>query len=106
MMRVFAVLAPILAPILAPVLAPVLPPILPTVLASVLPAIALLILLARLLLGGHLARGFGQHAGIMLGMLQEILGSHAVIRQLRVTGEHLVFLDDLLGRTTHLAFGP
>ena len=38
-----------------------------------------LTLLALLLLGGHLALRFGQHAGVMLGMLREILSRDAVV---------------------------
>jgi hypothetical protein len=68
-------------------------------------AIAGLLLLTLFLFGGHLTLRFGKQAGIMLGVLQEILGSNTVIRQLRVAGEHLVFFDDLLRRSTHLAFG-
>jgi|SRR3989338_1446185 len=68
-------------------------------------AIAGLLLLTLFLFGGHLTLRFGKQAGIMLGVLQEILGGNAVIRQLRVAGEHLVFFDDLLRRSTHLAFG-
>jgi len=80
-----------------------------TVLAAIL---ALLRLLARLaaLLGallvlGHLARRLAQHPRVMLGMLQEVLLGHAVIRQLGVARQHQVFVDDLLGGATHLALG-
>ena len=41
----------------------------------------------------------------MFGVLQEILGGDPVIRQLCVTGQLLIFLDDLLRRATHLALG-
>ena len=39
----------------------------------------------------------------MLGVLQEILSGHAVIAQLRITGQLLIFVDDLLRRAAHLA---
>ncbi len=65
----------------------------------------LLVLLARFLFGGHLTHRFGKHAGVMLGVLREILGGNPVIRQLAIAGELLIFLDDLLRSATHLAFG-
>ena len=52
------------------------------------------------------AHGFGQHAGIVLGMLLEVFHRHAVIGELRIARERLVFLDDLLRRSADLAFGP
>ena len=69
-------------------------------------AIAILLeLLTRLLFGGLLTHGFGQKAGIMFCVLQEILGRHAVVRQLRIAGKHLIFFNNLLRRAAHLAFG-
>ena len=85
--------------------------ILATILATILLAIPatlrgiLLILLALFLLGGQLAVGFGKHAGVMFGVLREILGGNAVIRQLGVAGQLLIFLNDLLRCAAHLAFG-
>ena len=90
--------------LIAPVLITVLAGVLVAVLAT-LPAILVVLLLARLLLGGHFAHRFTQEAGVMLGVLQEILGGHTVIRQLGIAGELLIFLDHLLRRTAHLAFG-
>ena len=52
-----------------------------------------------------LALGFGQKAQIMFGVLLEILHRHAVIAQLGVAGQLIVFVDDLLRRAAHLAFG-
>ena len=46
---------------------------------GVVAVVALLALLTRLLLGSHFARRLSQHAGVMLGVLQEILGGYAVI---------------------------
>jgi hypothetical protein len=62
-------------------------------------------LLALLLFGGHLAVGFGQHAGVMFGVLAEIFRRNPVIRPLRIACQHLIFFDNLLRRATHLAFG-
>ncbi|SDZ12738.1 hypothetical protein SAMN05444004_106134 [Jannaschia faecimaris] len=47
----------------------------------------------------------GQHTGVMLRMLLEILDCHAITGQLGVTRQLIVFIDDLGGRTAHLAFG-
>lgn len=58
---------------------------------------------ARLGLGIHLARGFGQHAGVMLRVLQEILGRDPVVRQLGIAGKYLIFLNYLLRRAAHFA---
>ena len=94
-----------LVDLLAPTLTGILPAIGVAILASILATTLLILLLACLLFDGHLARRFGQHAGIVLGVLQEILGGHAVIRQLGIACQHLVFLDDLRRGAAHLAFG-
>jgi len=78
-----------------------LPVIVAVIAAWLLPALGT----ALFLFGRHLAHRFAQHAGIVLGMLHEVLVRHAVIRQLRVAGEVLVLFDDLLRRTAHLALG-
>ena len=68
--------------------------------------IALLLLaLPRLLLGGKLALRFGQQAGVMLGMLVEVLGGDTIIRQLRVAREEDILFNDLLRGAANLAFG-
>src|SRR5690606_4956469 len=72
---------------------------------AVLLAVLLILLLAGFLFGGQLALRLGQHPGVMLGVLQEVLGRHAVVRQLGVARQHVVFLDDLLRRSAHLALG-
>ena len=54
---------------------------------------------------GHLALSLAQHAGVVLGVLQEALLGHAVMGQLGVARQRQVFLDDLLGRAAHLALG-
>jgi hypothetical protein len=89
----------------APVLATILPTVLAAVLATILTIVLGVILPPRLLLGGHLAHRFGQKAGVVFGVLQEILGCHAVIRQLRIAGKRLIFLDNLLRGSAHFAFG-
>ena len=69
-----------------------------------LAALAIL-LLPRILLSSHLAGRLGQHTGVMLGVLVKVFSGDTVIRQLCIAGEKLVFLDDLLRRAAHLAFG-
>ena len=54
---------------------------------------------------GLLALRLAQHAGVVLGVLQEALLGHAVVGQLRVAGKRQVFFNDLLGRAAHLALG-
>jgi hypothetical protein len=68
-------------------------------------AAALLTLLA-LLAGILLALRLGQHAQVMFRMLLEILRRHAVIGQLRVAGQLVVLVDDLLRRAATLPSGP
>ena len=63
------------------------------------------LLLARLLLSRLFAHRLGQKPGVMLGMLQEVFRGHAVIRQLGITRQKLIFFNDLLRRAAHLAFG-
>jgi hypothetical protein len=41
----------------------------------------------------------------VFGVLQEILGCNAVIRQLRIAGKRLIFFNNLLRRSAHFAFG-
>ena len=55
--------------------------------------------------GIHFTHRLVQKAGVMLGMLLEVLERHAVVRKLRVAGKLIILLDDLLRRTAHLAFG-
>lgn len=57
-----------------------------------------------LLLGGHLAHRFAQKPGVMLGMLHEVFGGNPVIGQLCVPAQLLIFLNQLLRCSTHLAF--
>ena len=70
---------------------------------GVLTTLAAIGLLAGFLFSGHLAVRLGQKPGVMFGVLQKVLGGDAVIRQLRVTGEELIFLDQLGRGATHLA---
>ena len=74
--------------------------------ATLLAATLVVLLLAGFLLARLLALRLTQHAGVMFGVLQEVLFGHAVIRQLRIARKHQVFVDDLLGGATHLAFRP
>ena len=69
--------------------------------AAVMVAVLLLLLLAAFLLAQRLT----QHAGVMFGVLEEVLLRHAVAAKLRVAGQREVFVDDLLRRAAHLAFG-
>ena len=71
-------------------------------------AIARLALTVTALIGFALqfARRFAQHAGIVFGMLQEILIGNAVVTQLGIAGQHLIFLDDLLWRAAHFTLWP
>ena len=62
-------------------------------------------LLAAFLFGGQLAVGFGQKPCVMFGVLQKVFGGNAVVGQLRITGEKLVFFDQLGRGATHLAIG-
>ena len=94
-----ASVAGLLTAIVAPVIAPLI------AVARAIALTAARLLLTRLLFGGLFAHGFGQKPGVMLGVLQEVFGGHAVIRQLGVPSQKLILLDDLLGRATHLAFG-
>ena len=75
----------------------------PALLLGLLALLALLAALTFVLFGLQFTLRLAQHAGVMLGMLHEVLGGHAVIRQLRITGEKQILLDDLLRRATHLA---
>ncbi len=59
--------------------------------------LTLLLVAARI----HLTLGLGQHSGVMLGMLLKVLGCNPIIGQLRVAGQLIVFLDDLLGCAAH-----
>ena len=99
---VIATLVAIVLPITVAILAAVLVVL---VILGVLIILTALKLLAAFLLGCHLARGFGQHAGVMLGVLAEVFSGHTVVGPLGVTRQHLIFLDDLLRRTAHFAFG-
>ena len=50
-----------------------------------------------------LARGFGQQAGIVFGMLGKVFSIDPVIRQLRIAVQLRVFFDDLLRCAAHFA---
>jgi hypothetical protein len=54
----------------------------------------------------HLALRLGQHPQIVFGVLLKVLGRNAVVRQLRISCELIVLVDDLLGRSTNLSLGP
>ena len=71
--------------------------------------VALLLLFVLLAAGVGLGLGFAlcfsQHARVVFGVLEEVLGGHAIIRQLRIPRQKKVFVDDLLGGAAHLALG-
>ena len=77
-----------------------------TLVAAALLVVLLLLLLLLLTLRVHLALRFGQHAGVMLRVLLEVFQCDAVIAKLRITGQLVVFVDDLLRGASHLAFRP
>ena len=52
-----------------------------------------------------LALRLGEHTHVMLGVLLEVLGRHAVVSEPGVTRQLVIFVDDLLRRTAHLALG-
>jgi hypothetical protein len=60
---------------------------------------------ARIGFGLHFARGLGQKACVMFGVLLKILGRDTIVRKLGIACKHLILFDDLLGRAAHLAFG-
>jgi hypothetical protein len=68
-------------------------------------AIVAALLLAALLLALHLALRLAQHSRVMLGVLEKVLLRHTVVGQLRVPRKSEVFVDDLLRRAAHFAFG-
>ncbi|SDZ80447.1 hypothetical protein SAMN05444370_101438 [Rubrimonas cliftonensis] len=73
------------------------------VLVAVVEIESLPVLLLDPALVGRRRRG-AEQADVVLGMLEEVLRHHPVARSLRVAGQDLIFLDDLLGRSAHLAF--
>ncbi len=70
-----------------------------------LPGALFMLLTARFLLGLHFALRLRQKPRVMLGMLLKVLSCDTVVRQLRIPRKNLVFLDNLLRRSAHLAFG-
>ena len=68
--------------------------------------LALLVLLLLRLPLSLFALRFGQHPQIMFRVLLEVLRRHTVIRQLRVAGQLIILINDLLWRTAHLALRP
>jgi hypothetical protein len=53
----------------------------------------------------HFALCLTQQAQIVFCVLLKVLSGHTVIGQLGVARQLIVFVDNLLGRTAHLAFG-
>ena len=72
---------------------------------TVLRTVLRIALLAAFLFGGKLAVGFGQKPCVMFGVLQKIFSGDAVVGQLGITSEKLVFFDQLGRGATHLAIG-
>ena len=50
-----------------------------------------------------LAHRFGEHPGIMFGVLRKVFSSDAVARQLGITVQLIILFDDLLRGAAHLA---
>lgn len=100
----FAAIVAVIAPGFAVAIAipvPVTVAVLVAVLATILVRLALLAALTLFLLGGHLTHRLTQEAGVMLGVLHEILSGNTVIRELGIPCEELILLDDLLWRAAH-----
>ena len=76
--------------------------------AAVLLTIAALGVLGLLLLAPrvHFALRLAEQAGVMFGMLLKVLGGHPIIRELRIPGQLIVFIDNLLRCPAYFAFGP
>ena len=74
-------------------------------LTAALLAAALLALLVLLLAGVDLLLRGGEHTGVMLGMLLEVLDRDTVARQLRVPRKLVVLVDDLLRGAAYLPLG-
>lgn len=98
----FAAIVAIIAPRFAVAVAIPIPiTVTVAVLATILVRLALLAALTLFLLGGHLTHRLTQEAGVMLGVLHEILSGNTVIRELGIPCEELILLDDLLWRAAH-----
>jgi len=81
--------------------------LLSAVLGRIVRLVLLLLCLLRVVLllpFALFAHRFAQQTRVMLGMLLEIFGGHAVARQLCVARQHLIFFDDLLRRSPHFTF--
>lgn len=98
--RLLAVIGGVLARI-----RPIVGTILWAVIVLAILSLIAIALLTAFLFRRHFAHRFGQHTGVMFGMLREIFRGHTIIRPLRIAGKHLIFFDDLLRRATHLALG-
>jgi len=88
----------------------------PPILRLAVIAIVLMLCLTRLLaitllaflllaLFVHLALRFAQQPCVMFRMLLKIFDRNPVIAQMRIARQLIIFVDNLLGRTAHLAFG-
>ena len=76
-----------------------------SILRSLRLLLGLLLLLVLLLAFLLLALCLGQHAQIMLGMLLKVFSGNPVVRQLRVAGQLIILVYNLLRRAAHFAFG-
>ena len=79
-------------------------PLIRSVGLALLRLIALLIA-AFIRLALQFAVRLAQHPCVMFGMLQKVFIGDAVIAQLRIAGQELIFFNDLLRRTAHFALG-
>ena len=74
------------------------------ILLVVVPLLTVLVLL--LLLGLPLrlfALGFREHTQVVFGVLLKVFRRDPVVRQLRVAGQLIILINDLLRRSAHLA---
>src|SRR5690606_32141595 len=105
-----SLVAPPLVPAMVAALVPavVAATLVTPILAALAPLAGLLLALAALaglaLTLGQLALRPAQHAGVLLGMLQETLLRHAVAGQLGIARQRQILVDDLLRRAAHLPF--
>ena len=100
---VAALMRALVAPILR--ITALLLAVLLTIFATLIPSTGLVVaLVSHALTFGHFALRFGQHAGVMLGMLKKALLGHAIAGQLRISRQCQILVDDLLRRTAHLSF--
>ena len=55
---------------------------------------------------GDLPLGFAEQSSVVLGMLQMVFRPDTIASKLRISRQCVVLVDDLLGRSAHLAVRP